>query len=307
METNTTATAATAVDTNTATQATPATQETQAAAVAEAIQELGDADLKKIAKFKVDGKEEKLPLAEIIKRAQKGTAAEKRMEQATLLERRIQQINQMAQDNPREYLRMLGHDLDKLADEAVQEQIKRRQMTEEQRREADLKAELESERKEKLKLKKMEEDRAKTWRQQQVEGAIGEEYSKALQELKFPKNSYLVQRAAAEQIRSIKRGEPLSAKQALVKIKEEFNDTVRGTIQDVLSGDSPADAIRQLLSEPVVKLILESEVRRVKSGTSPTVNSVARPGAGPVPSEKKSKAKPMNEREWRVWQESLKQ
>lgn len=266
------------------------------------IAELSESDFKKLAKLKIDGKETKVSVSELLKRAQKGAAADKRFQEASRLQNEIDRRENLARTNPKEYLKMLGHDLDAMADQAIQEQIKRAQMNDQERKEYELQQKYEGERQKRETYEKQMKDRDEAHFNSQVEQQIDQEYSQAIKELNYPKNSYLIQRAAVEQIRALNRGENLSAKDALVKIKEEFIDSSRAFMKD--AGLKDAKAIREFLGDDIVKLILDSEVKRVTAGGAPTSNSVARSGNS-VPPDKKENKKPLSEREWREWQASL--
>lgn len=197
-------------------------------------------------------------------------------------------------------MRHYGHDLDKLAEQVIAEQLKVAQMDEPAKKQYDLEKQLEQEKAEKERLSKEKEASEADYLAQQAQKFIDDEHTAALKELNLPPNRYLIKRAAHAQYVALQNGEALTAKDAYNKIISEFVDDFRHYAKAV--GKDSA-SIRKLLGDDMVKTILDSEVKRVTEKTAPNINSTERSGLdNPVPSKKKSY---LSEREWRDWQQSL--
>jgi hypothetical protein len=82
----------------------------------------------------IDGKTEKLTRQQLITRAQKGTAAEKRFRESAEMTKKNQQLLEMLTKDPEAALSELQIDLDALAEKRLLKKFEESQMSEEQRR-----------------------------------------------------------------------------------------------------------------------------------------------------------------------------
>lgn len=201
-----------------------------------------------------------------------------------------------------ELIKRKGKDPYEWAEELIARKIEELSMSPEQRRAAEAEKRLaEYEERERLQREEMERQeysrREQTYMQQ-----LDTEIAEAFKESGLPKHQFYVQQMAAEMLSASKRGEELSAKEAAAKVKGRTN----GHIKELIGQLSP-ESVEELLGPEILKKIREYEVKKVTANAAPTLDSGKRPTSQEAATSKaKSNSKPMSEREYRQWMESLK-
>jgi hypothetical protein len=200
-----------------------------------------------------------------------------------------------------EFMKKKGKDPIAWAEEMIARKIEELSMSPEQKRAMENERKLAEYEERDRKAKEEMEQQEYTRREQEEMTRLDSEIAEAFKSSGLPKHPYYVQRMAAEMLGASKRGEDLSAAEAAAKVKAK----TRGEMREAISQLEP-ESIEEFLGPEVLKRIREFEVKRVTAKSAPTIDSGKRPEGKTPQAQSKESSKPMNEREYRQWLESLK-
>lgn len=252
-----------------------------------------DAAVKKY-KLVVDGKEEEVDEPELIKRAQKGTAAEKRFQEAHMtrqemgnLKAQVERLMGVLRDPEAvwETLQKLGHEPRGLAEKFLTGIIKEEQLTPEQKKVRDAERILS----ENETRKKNEERTAHEKRQAELEERFTNEFSqqvtKALTENQLPKTPWTVKMMAYYMAQGLKHNANLTASDVVPLVKKHFvsqiNEILGATDGDILIG---------LLGETVLGKVRKADLERLKDPKN-RIPANQQPKGGEIPAGAPAKPK----------------
>lgn len=273
------------------------------------MKELTDEYMDYMVTTKVDGKEIKKPLKELIKISQLEQASQKRLQEAAEVkkalkerEQRDQQILNLLQTDFPKFCQVMGLDPMGIATDFLAKQYDLEQMHPAERKALELEQKLKEKEEFERQIKEREEQGRQSQLKVQAQRQLDQELGEALQGSNLPKNRLFVQRAAAKMLESIERVKagvdetPLQAKEAVAKVIEDWHSDLKETLSTM-----DAKAIHELLGPDTLKKIREYEVERVTGQRFQ--NSVDRP-VDQTASEKTPKY--MNEYERRSYLQKLK-
>lgn len=199
---------------------------------------LGKDHLDSLVEVTINGQTQQLALKDVIRIQQTEQAALQRLEQAKRAHRefetRQQQFQQMAKENPAAFLKQMGIDQRQYAIDLLAKEYELQNMDPRERQLM--------EREERL---KSDEQKQKEWQEartkerdahflEQDRQSMSEEFKKAWEQTKLPKDPYFMQLAAAKVLASIKqtkaglRQAPLQFAQAADMVKGDYFKTTQG-------------------------------------------------------------------------------
>lgn len=223
--------------------------------VDQVLQEVKQEEVKKEAerikrlKLKVNGKElekeinfdDEDSLREIY---QKALSSDEKFQQAAQVQKEMQEIAKLLQDDPISLLKEAGHDFDKVAESYLQERIQEMQKSPEQREIERLQKELaqrEDERK-KIEEAKMQAEHQRI--QEEYARNLNDEISEGLSNSDIPKSPLMVQRIAQVLMVGLENGRELSVKDVIPYVEAQ----VKNDLQDVIKTLSK-DQVNALFGE----------------------------------------------------------
>lgn len=231
-------------------------------------------------------------------------SSREKFKESSEVKKQMKQAFESIKSNPREALKQLGIDPYEFAEMTLQEKMEELQKSPEQREIEELRKYKNSQ--EELSKKQQEEMQKleMTRQEQMMVQSLDQEISKAFASSGLPKRPMFVKMIASEMRGSALRGEGLTAQEACEKIKADIKGDYQG-----MSDELTVEALVEFLGEKNLKKLREYEVRRVTGNSaSNSLNSQNQNRAKSFdsqPSRKKSE-QPMNERQWREYQASLK-
>jgi hypothetical protein len=277
------------------------------AAIKAAVKELGDDALDHLVSVKVQGKVQKMPLRDVLSGYQLRQVSDKKMQEAASYKKsvdsQVQQFVNWAKENPDQFLSKTGIDPDEFAEARLAKRLEMMGMSEEQRRAHDLEQEnrrFKQQEEERLKEQEAAENARKDAEvAQQLDVIIAKEFEMS----GLPKTPYYVKQIAAYMHGAIARGEQLRPGFAKDIVAKRANSEMDVAYKARLDSMSDEDLL-SYLGDGVLKRIRKAEIKHVTQKAMPGVSG-SRPANRAVTSRTK-KDKPLNERGWREYMESLK-
>lgn len=242
-------------------------------------------EMKKRLKLKVDGREieEEIDfnnedsLREML---QKGKSADSKFQKASQMEKQMNQLIRLFQEDPEAALVKMGHDPDKLMEQRIEKRIKEMEMSPEQKKIAEMEARL-ADRENKLKQIEQEKHEAEKARmQEEFSRKLDTEITEALSTSRLPKSPYVLNRLANTMLDAMKMGyEDVSAKDVLPIIEKQINSE----IQEMFSA-MPEEVIEAMLGQNVTEKLRKHRLAKMRKAPE-TASAVKATGK----SEEKSK------------------
>ncbi len=167
-----------------------------------------EAAVKKAYKLKVGGKDVEVDEAELMRRAQMGTSADQKWQEAAQMRKQMDAFVHLLQTNPAKALEQMGYDVDKFSEDRIRSRIEEMQKSPEQIEKEKIQRELEEIKAEREREKNEVQEREKTRVQEQFAIEIENDISAALDnnEYGFPKTPYVVKRIADTMIMYLSEG-----------------------------------------------------------------------------------------------------
>jgi len=252
-------------------------------------------------KLKVGGKDLDVDESELLRRAQMGTSADQKWQEAAHMRKQVEQFIQLMQTDPWEAMRKAGHDIDKMAEDRIKARIEEMQKSPEQlEREraqkelADLKAEREREKAE-------AQEREKVRVQEQFAIEIENDISSALDnnEYGFPKTPYVVKRIADMMIMYLgqamdpnsqispaqrERLKKITAKDVLPLVRDE----IRAEQREMYAA-SPDEVFEELIGKDRLNKYRRNKIKKTAKPAS--VNDVKPTGTSQLQRQEDNKPK----------------
>lgn len=222
-------------------------------------------EMKKKLKLKVDGREieEEIDfnnedsLREML---QKGKSADSKFQKASQMEKQMNQLIKLFQEDPESALIKMGHDPDKLMEQRIEKRIKEMEMSPEQKKIAEMEARL-ADRENKLKQIEQEKHEAEKARmQEEFSRKLDTEITEALSTSRLPKSPYVLNRLANTMLDAMKMGyEDVSAKDVLPIIEKQINSE----IQEMFSA-MPEEVIEAMLGQNVTEKLRKHRLAKMR-------------------------------------------
>lgn len=214
-------------------------------------------------KLKLEGQEVELPESEVISLAQRGKVADQRFQEAATTRKEAQEIIAFAKANPTEFFKRTGLNARQWAEEFLMGELKREQMTPEQKKAADNEIKLkeyESERK-RLDAQKLEDEKQAA--QQKHMQNYDKLFVEALGKSGLPKTAYTIKRMAELQLVNLKQKLNLDADQLAKVVREDYIAE-----QKQLYGALDGDQLIEMLGPEMVKKLSKAQIAKLKAKAS---------------------------------------
>lgn len=258
------------------TEAVPTTTAAPEAQVATEVKEKLESTEQKVAtpaeirkmKLKLEGQEVELDEAEVIRRAQKASVAEKRFAEASEMRKQAFDLIQRLKSDPRGVLSdpNIGVDVLKFAEQVVWEKIQDQTLTPEQKKARAQAQELERYR-----------EQEKAWKAQQAEQQMAavraryvKEYdnkiTKALQNSGLPKTPITVKRMTDYMLAALKNGYDADPEDIVPQLREDYSKEHRE-----MYGSLSEEELIKLVGEETMKRIRKADLQRLKATTGKVV------------------------------------
>jgi hypothetical protein len=249
-------------------------------------------------KVKIDGKDEEVEEAELLKGYSHGTAANKKMQEAAALRKQSEEFVNLLRTDPWKLLEdpRLGHNARKIAEEYVWKKIQEDQMTPEQKELAEARQKLTSYEEEKKAAAKIKEDQEHATLQAKYASDYSNDIIKTLEVAGLPKTPGTVKRMAYYMSQALARNikDPkypvLGAKDVVELVKQDYINESKE-----LFGALDAEMLVKLLGDDVAGKIRAHDLAKLNSTPADKVKT---PSNQPPPDPKKKVAKKMTTTEF---------
>lgn len=226
----------------------------------------GEAAIRKL-KLKVDGQEFELPESEVVSRAQRSTAADKRFAEAQQARAQAEQFVNLLKTDFTKLLDHPGLGLDEKSKRAMLEQYYKQKyidpevMTPEQRAQAVRDQELENYRQK----EKREADEKHQNSLKQLEDFHLDNYQKiviqALQTEGLPKTEFTVRRMADLMAKNLQLGLDLSAEHVATLVREDYQNETKA-----LYSAADGETLLKILGDDIANKIRKADLQRLRAG-----------------------------------------
>jgi len=230
----------------------------------------------------IDGQEKKFNLkneqdkTELKRLAQLGGAGHKRMQEAAGLRKEVDGLLAELKQNPSKVLHNLGLDVNKFAEQVIQQEIERMQKSPEQlQRELEQK-ELQSLR-DQINRDKQEKDRDQAifYQEQAAQQLDKEITSEMSKHPDFPKTPYAVSRIAAGMMWAMENGYPdVTVADIVPRIKDQLNGEIRNHLSSI-----PEDIIEKYLGSEISERLRKERIKKSKAASVPSSKKIESTGA----------------------------
>ncbi len=260
-----------------------------------------EAVAKRAYKLKVGGKDVEVDETELLKRAQMGYSADEKWQEAAKMRKQMDGFIQLLQRDPTKALEQMGYDVDKLAEERIQQRIIEMQKSPEQLEREKLQRELKD-------MKDRDAQREEEYRTKETQ-RIQDQYAIELENdissaldnnsYGFPKTPYVVKRIADTMILAVQQGiatnnarlKNITAKDVLpiveAEIKQELSDMYSASPDEVFESLVGKDRLNRYRRSKIKKTTKPASANEVKQTGAKELNKAKES----KPAEKKTNAK----------------
>lgn len=252
-------------------------------------------------KLKVDGKDEEYSEADAIRLAQLGRASDKRFQEASQMKKQAEEFLSMLKTP--EGLKQIAKnpavnlDLRKFAEDLLVEEMKKEQLTPEQRRIEELQQQLREHETQKQSLE--------TQRQQAEQKALEDHYAqdfdqkitKAIESGGLPKTPETVKRMVKYMSNALENGIDIEPENVIQLVKQDYSRIMNDVCQQF-----EGEELIKILGDQITNKIRKFDLAKLKAGQAPLTPSPAAPKAEPKPNTSSnviSDKKPLNIHQWR--------
>lgn len=236
---------------------------------------------KKAYKFKVDDQEvtEEYTDEEVLKHLQKSKGADKRFQEAATIKQQTERLYQLLKENPFDVLEKIHGDRTRqMMEERLWAKIQREQMDPQARELLETKERLQAlEAEKKSFAEKQQKDEFTRLKLQHAQN-FDKEIRDALQAAGKTVTPYAFKRVAHYMLSAMNENRQLSAKDAVPMMDQDLQADLKAMFESTTE-----DNILQLLGDPTLEKVRKADLKRVRSGYTPTA---------PTPPGKKDDKKP---------------
>ncbi len=234
-------------------------------------------------KLKMDGEDVELTEDEVIKHAQKSASADKRFSESAAAKKeaaeerkKVEQVLEFLQKNPRESLERMGVDLEKFAEEALAEIKARKAETPEQKKARETQEKLaayekkDAEAAEAEKKRKADEEvEAKKAADAEKEAAIIKKFDdifvSALTKSGVPKTPWSIARMATLQRINLKGKMNLDADKLAEVVKADYTKEFESRLPKNEKGEYEGDKLIEMFGEQIIAAITKAKIAKLKT------------------------------------------
>jgi hypothetical protein len=222
-------------------------------------------------KLKIDGKEEELDEESLVKHAQMGKAAQKRMQEAAELRKNVEAFLTVLKADPLKVLSdpSLGIDPEarkRMAEAIINNEIEEMQKSPEQREKEKLQRELEE-----LKNKHKQDEESRKARefqrlQDEASKQLDRDMTQALETSGLPKSPYTVKKLAEVMMIALQNNVEISAADAIPLIRKQMQAEIKE-----MFASTPEDLIEEFIGKDNISRLRKRNLQRMKqSADSPS-------------------------------------
>ncbi len=211
-------------------------------------------------KLKLDGQDVEMPESEVIALAQRGKVSDKRFQEAAALKKQADDVMKFAKENPAEFFAKTGMNARQWAEEYLMGELKREQMTPEQRKAEENEGRL-------RKYEEQEKAAKEAERVADLEKVTGEHrdrydkmFVEALNLSGLPKTAYTIKRMAELQQINLKKKFDLGADKLAKLVREDYINEHKQ-----LFGALEGDQLLDILGPELVKKLSKAQIAKLKS------------------------------------------
>jgi len=244
--------------------------------------------------FKLEGKEYHLTKDEAERLASKGIGADKKFGEAAKMRQQFEDFVHVLKTDPMSILQNpnLGLDFKRLAQDYLAKEIEKEMMSPEQRELLETKEKIKQMEDE----KKKGEEKANQERMQQLVQHYSGEYEKDIQSVLqtsgLPKTRGTVKRLAYYMQKGLERGVELKAGDVIDLVRSDYIQE-----HNELYGSANGETLLKLFADPVLKKLMEANLKKVKGGDAMSPTLAKKPGTPDILSVPTKK---MDKDEWRA-------
>lgn len=190
---------------------------------------------------------------------QKALASDEKFQKASQLEKQMELIGRMIQENPWELLKEAGYNTDELAEQYMEQRLQELEKSPEQRQIEEFQKELEKERKlrEKYEKEKFEAEQARI--QEEYARNLNDEITEGLKSIDLPKSPYIVKRIAEVLMVGLDRGKELTVKDVVPYVQNQIKSELRQMFEAM-----PEEVIEAILGDNVSKKLRNRRLSKMK-------------------------------------------
>lgn len=218
----------------------------------------------KLYKVKIDGKELSLSEEEMIKHAQLGGAAQKRMQEAAAMRKQLENFANILKSDPEAALAQLGLNVEDFAEKVLEKKVNEMKKSPEQRERDKMQQELERYKRELESSQKQREQEVMEKLQNQAELEIQTQIDEALKNSPdLPGSPYVIKRIAEAMMFMVENGRPdVRVEDVLPIVKKRMHSELQE-----MFGKMPEDALENVLGKPNIDRLRKKRLAQ-KSVTS---------------------------------------
>jgi hypothetical protein len=241
-----------------------------------------EAEIRRL-KLKINGEEREFDEPEVVRLAQKGFGADEKFREASTLRKQAEAFFQLLKTNPVAALThpAIGHDVRKMAEDILFNQIQYEKMSPEQKELYHAKLKLKQLEDEKRRVADEEDNKKRSSLENEYRQNLQKKIMQALDSSGLPKTSRTVARVAHYMFEARTRGFRAQPEDVLDMVKTDY----QRDFQDMF-GALPGDAILKVIGDETRKRIREAELNSLKNPSLP----VPKDGQ-PTPKEDENKPK----------------
>jgi hypothetical protein len=247
-----------------------------------------------IEKFKllIDGVEEEVDKTELIKRAQKATASDKKFQEAAKIRRQSEDLIRLLKADPWRVLQhpSLGHDVRKLAEQFLYERIQEDAMTPEQKESLEAKRKV-KEYEDMIQQQKVDDqNKQMATLRAKYEDSYSKDIIETLKVSGLPQTPSTVRRMAYYMHQALLKGYELKANDVVSLVRQDYETEIKE-----LFGPLDAQTLVELLGEDTAKKIRLADLSKLKKPGQ----TISAKEQAPSPEGSPNKKKGISLEEWR--------
>lgn len=250
-------------------------------------------------KVKIEGEEIEVDESELISGYQLRKASDKKFQEAAMYKKQAEEFVKLLKTDPIKVLKdpRLGHDLRKLAEDYLIQELNEEMMDPKEKELRDAKAKLQAFEEEKRRIQEEEQTRQQEELKQKYAQDYVQSFTKALDQSGLPRTEHTVKRMAYYMHQAVKRGLSLQPTDVVDLVKQDYINE-----QKALYSNLDGDTLLQILGEDIAGKIRKSDIQRLKNPKQTPIQRTTSQAS--VPDRKPSKG--MSKDEWKSKLEKLK-
>ena len=224
-------------------------------------------------KVKVDQEEMEVDEEELLKGYQLSKASNKRFQEASTLQKQVNQLIEDSRKDPRKMFEVLGLNPRDWSEKLLLEELEEQLLTPQDKQRRQEQQELEEYRQQKLTAKQKQEEAEKASYFDQASQEIDDEISQVLQNSGLKPTARNIARMAEYMLAGIDSENRLSAKDAFSKVRNDYSQDIQDLLQT-----TPIEKLIEMLPKNFISELRRHELSKVTQAQLPSFN---KPGSKP--------------------------